>query len=89
VGLGFALRAFELTKQAHPRHLSSSPFYSGYFGDGGGSGLRNYLPGLALNHDPPNLSLPRSPDYRHEPLVPTIVYFHVCLLACFFGGTGI
>jgi hypothetical protein len=39
---------------------TSSPFCSGYFGDGG---LLNYLSGLALNHDPPDLSLPRSfPD---------------------------
>jgi hypothetical protein len=28
-----------------------------YFEDGG---LRNYLPGLALKHDPPDLSLPSS-----------------------------
>jgi hypothetical protein len=34
-----------------------SLFHSGYFGDGG---LMNYLPGLASNHDPPNLSLPNS-----------------------------
>jgi hypothetical protein len=25
-----------------------------------GGGLENYLPGLALNHDPSNLSLPSS-----------------------------
>jgi hypothetical protein len=32
----------------------------------------NYLPELALSLDPPtyNLSLPRSLDYRREPLVP-------------------
>jgi hypothetical protein len=35
----------------------SSPFCSGYFGD---RGLTNFLPRLALNHDPPNLSLPNS-----------------------------
>jgi hypothetical protein len=32
-------------------------------------GLENYLPGLASNLDPPDLSLPRSEDYRHEPPV--------------------
>jgi hypothetical protein len=30
----------------------------------------NYLPGLASNCDPSNLSLPISKDYRREPLVP-------------------
>jgi hypothetical protein len=35
-------------------HISSPPC-SGYFGNGG---LLNYLPGLALNCDPPDLSLP-------------------------------
>jgi hypothetical protein len=32
-----------------------SSFCSGYFGDGS---LTNYLPGLASNHNPPNLRLP-------------------------------
>jgi hypothetical protein len=38
-------------------HLShtSSPLCCGYFGDGG---LMKYLPGLAFNCDPPDLSLP-------------------------------
>jgi hypothetical protein len=36
---------------------TSSSFYSGYFGD---EGLKNYLPGLASNFDPPDLSLPSS-----------------------------
>jgi hypothetical protein len=30
----------------------------------------NCLPRLALNCNPPDLSLPRSLDYRHEPPVP-------------------
>jgi hypothetical protein len=34
------------------------PIFSGYFGDGGG--LMNCLPGLALNLDLPDLSLPSS-----------------------------
>jgi hypothetical protein len=46
---------------------TSSPFCSGYFGDGN---LENYLPRLALNHDPPDLSLPSGQDYRCEPSVP-------------------
>jgi hypothetical protein len=30
-------------------------------------GLENYLPRLASNQDPPNVSLPSSQDYRCEP----------------------
>jgi hypothetical protein len=37
--------------------LTSSPFCSGSFGDGGFS---NYSLRLASNHDPPDLSLPSS-----------------------------
>jgi hypothetical protein len=33
-------------------------------------GLTNFLPRLALNHDPPNLYLLSSWDYRCEPLLP-------------------
>jgi hypothetical protein len=32
----------------------------------------NYLPGLASNHDPPDLSLLSSWDYRREPQVPSL-----------------
>jgi hypothetical protein len=32
--------------------------------------MANYLPGLTLNHNPPDLSLLSSLDYRSEPLVP-------------------
>jgi hypothetical protein len=32
----------------------------------------NYLPGLASNCDPHNLSLPSSQDYRCEPPVPSL-----------------
>jgi hypothetical protein len=31
-------------------------YTSGYFGDGGG--LMNYFPRMALNQDPPDISLP-------------------------------
>jgi hypothetical protein len=31
--------------------------------------LANYLPGLALNRDPPNLSFSSNQVYRHEPLI--------------------
>jgi hypothetical protein len=30
----------------------------------------NHLPGLPLNHDPPDLSLPSNLDYRREPPMP-------------------
>jgi hypothetical protein len=36
---------------------STSPFYSGYFGNGGGWFSQSICPRLALNPDPPNLSL--------------------------------
>jgi hypothetical protein len=35
----------------------------------------NYFLGLALNCDPPNLSLTSSQDYRHEPLVPGYIIY--------------
>jgi hypothetical protein len=31
------------------------------------------LPGLALNHDPPDLCLLNSYEYRREPPVPTVL----------------
>jgi hypothetical protein len=34
-------------------------------------GFANFLPGLTMNHNPLNLCLPTSWDYRHEPLYPT------------------
>jgi hypothetical protein len=43
-----------------------SLLWPGYFGYGG---LENYLPELASNFDPPNLSLLHSKDYRSDPLV--------------------
>jgi hypothetical protein len=54
-GTRVLIQGFMLTKQV--LYLSShtfSPVWYGYFGDGG---LTNYLPRLALNFDPPNLSL--------------------------------
>jgi hypothetical protein len=55
LGLGFELIVSHLQNRA-PYHLShtSSPFCSGYFGDGC---LANYLPWLASKHNPPDLSL--------------------------------
>jgi hypothetical protein len=53
VGLGFKLKNWHVGN----RHSTSSPFCSGYFGDGG---LTNYLPWLASNYEPPNFSLPNS-----------------------------
>jgi hypothetical protein len=35
----------------------------------------NYLPGLALSHEPTDLCLLSSWDYRHEPLVPDCCHF--------------
>jgi hypothetical protein len=42
------------------------------------------LPGLALNLDPPDFSLPNSLDSRHEPLVPS---FKLIALIQKFGQT--
>jgi hypothetical protein len=39
----------------------------------GGRCLMNYFPRLASNLHPPNLSLPSSKDYRHEPPAPGLV----------------
>jgi hypothetical protein len=36
--------------------------------------LANYLPWLSLNHDPPDLCLLSSQDYRHEPPAPSLLY---------------
>jgi hypothetical protein len=44
-----------------------APFCDGFFQD---RVLRNYLPRLASNHDPPGLCLLSSWDYRCEPLAP-------------------
>jgi hypothetical protein len=58
-----------LAKQAlYPMSHTSSPFYSGYFGDGG---LMNCLPRLVLNLNPPDLGLPSSWDYSCELLTPS------------------
>jgi hypothetical protein len=35
----------------------------------------NYLPGLALNHDPPDLCLLSSEGYRCEPPAPSLSVF--------------
>jgi hypothetical protein len=48
---------------------------------GGGLLLLIFLPGLASNLDPPNLSLPSSLDYRCEPFAPSfLISFFVVVL---------
>jgi hypothetical protein len=72
-GIAVWTQGFTLAKQVlYFLNYTSSPFYSGYFRDGG---LMNYLPGLALNLDPPDLSLPSSKDYRSEPPAPGCFLF--------------
>jgi hypothetical protein len=57
-GLGFELKSLALAKQVlYCLRHTSSPFCSGYFGDGG---LVNYLPMLALNRVLPDLRFSRS-----------------------------
>jgi hypothetical protein len=64
---------FEL-RATHPDHFAVVIFL-------GVEGLRNYLPGLASNCNPPYLILPSSKDYRHEPPVFRSLYQHF-LLGC-------
>jgi hypothetical protein len=56
--LGLELRAYALSHSTSP-----PPFFSRYVPE-------NYLPGLALNCDPPDLCFLSSYDYRHKPPVP-------------------
>jgi hypothetical protein len=37
-------------------------------------GFVNYFPGVASNHDPPDLRLPNTKDYRYEPPVPSLLF---------------
>jgi hypothetical protein len=67
-GIGIWIQDFTTAKQVlYCVSLTSCLFWSFYFEDGG---LKNYFPRLALNHDPPDLSLPSSEYYWYEPLVP-------------------
>jgi hypothetical protein len=52
-----------------------------YFGDGG---PMNYLPKLALYHDPPNLSLPSSPGLWAEATVPSCVFYLLSYVSSLF-----
>jgi hypothetical protein len=72
-GWGFEFRVSHLQSRcSNCLNHTSSPFCSGYFGDGG---LKNYLPRLASNHNLPDLSLPSTWDYRCEPPVPKKALF--------------
>jgi hypothetical protein len=64
VVLGFEPRVYTLSH-------STSLFCEGYFLR---QGLKNYLPGLALNLDPPDLCLLSSWDYRREPPAPSSTF---------------
>jgi hypothetical protein len=56
--LGFETQGFVIARQAlYCLTHSPSPFCSGYFAI---RSLPNYLPGLASNCDPPNVSVPSS-----------------------------
>jgi hypothetical protein len=60
VVLGLELRSFTLS------HPTSPIFVMGIFK----IGYMSYLPKLALNHNPPDLCLLSSWDYRRDPPVP-------------------
>jgi hypothetical protein len=66
--VGFELRALHLQSR-HTLLLepTSNPLFFGYFRDGS---LVNYMHWLVSNHNSPDVRLPRSWDYRCEPLVP-------------------
>jgi hypothetical protein len=51
-------------------------------------GFKNYLPGLASNHDPSDLCLLSSWDYRREPLVPSGCRFFVDVHFWLYIGLG-
>jgi hypothetical protein len=66
--LGFELRGSCLQTGALPLVLSLQSILLWLFWRWG---LLNYLPGLASNDKPPDLSLLSSYNYRHEPPVPS------------------
>jgi hypothetical protein len=70
-GLNSGLCAYKV--DTHHLSPASSPFCSGYFGDGG---LANYLPGLSSNLSLSDFSLPNSYHYRYEPLIPAKMYYN-------------
>jgi hypothetical protein len=63
VVLGLELRAFTSSHSTSPSPFSCDEFFQDKV-------LQTILPGLASNHDPPDLCLLSSWDYRCEPLVP-------------------
>jgi hypothetical protein len=71
MGLRFELRASHLQSFYCLSH-TSGPFCSSYFGDGG---LKNSFSKLALNCNPPHLSLLNSWNYRREPPVISFCLF--------------
>jgi hypothetical protein len=90
-GTGIWAKGFALSKQAlYGSNHISGPFFSLLNLE---MGFRELcLPTLASNHNPPDLSLSSSLDYRHEPLVPSCMavldfVFIFCIFKFIFSTT--